>query len=208
MDLRIFEFLIRLFSLLLLISVIRASVILFIYIPITRDRDNASHVTREEDSLIISVWFNGNGLLAGATCGYPWPLVSLTHGNFPESNGQRFPRPCRARSWNVAVVYALVRRWIDRPETLWSWSFIARQFGCTWLRTIVKLRKHAQEVNVFFVWSFAKSGATLATIIKSFFEEHVTDEKGFAFWDLFWSLLKFERRKFEFQRNFKDIKLQ
>lgn len=67
MDLRIFEFLIRLFSLLLLISVIRASVILFIYIPITRDRDNASHVTREEDSLIISVWFNGNGLLAGAT---------------------------------------------------------------------------------------------------------------------------------------------
>lgn len=53
-------------------------------------------------------------------------------------------------------------------------------------------------------FSFAKSGLILAAIIKSFSEEHVADGNAFAF-EIF--VLKFERREFEFRRNFKDIKL-
>lgn len=66
LDLRIFEFpilfILFIITLLLLILIIRASVILFIYLNNSR-----SHSILEEDSPIISVWFNGNGLLAGAT---------------------------------------------------------------------------------------------------------------------------------------------
>lgn len=57
---------------------------------------------------------------------------------------------------------------------------------------IVKLRKRTHEVNVFFVWSFEKSGTTLTAIIKLFSEEHVADGKDFAFkrsvFEVYWDL--------------------
>lgn len=133
MDLQIFEFPI-LYVLFIAINLSNSSVCYPIYISQQLEIVITRSILHVKKIPIISVWFNGNGLLAGAIR-YLWPLVSLTHGNFPESNGQRFPRPCRARLWYVAVIYALVRRWIGRPETLWSWPFIARQFGRTWLRT-------------------------------------------------------------------------
>lgn len=138
MDLRIFEFLIRLFSLLLLISVIRASVILFIYIPITRDRDNASHVTREEDSLIISVWFNGNGLLAGATRAVipghwcHWPTAIFQRATVNDFLGRVARGRETSRSFMRSFVVGSVDRKLYDPGRLLHDSLAARGYEQSW----------------------------------------------------------------------------